>query len=178
MFGAPRFTEAQREEVNRTLDSVLAFRRSSKQEIQEGEVEVPDVFKKSPQIIRFALISYFRQLPYGEREAILADFKTAGLSEEQAFKKFFEVTGNEKLGQYLSFRRDLIPENYREHLKEFQENVKPSDFSEVRRTIEDQLGGPLEKFFQRVNEAPLKILTGLQRNPKRSRFSFSSLTTI
>ncbi|OGW72726.1 MAG: hypothetical protein A2Y02_03095 [Omnitrophica bacterium GWA2_52_12] len=158
-FGIPVLDAGQRARLDQMLDRMQKDFNAREDILREKPVEVPAVFQNSPPLVRFALISYFKMLPFGRREAILADFNTEGLTEEQAIKRFFEVTGNEKLGQFLSFRRDLVPERYRAQLESFQENVAPSAFEEVRGTIEKELGGRIEQFFTSINPVPLNVGT-------------------
>ena len=60
-----------------------------------------------------------------------------------------------KLGQLLSTRPDLLPAEYIEELERLQDQVAPEKFPRVRKEIETQLGGPLEKVFARFDPKPL-----------------------
>lgn len=60
-----------------------------------------------------------------------------------------------KLGQIASGRRDLVPMEIAAELETLQDHVKAFPFSEVRKTIEQQLGGTLEELFQEFEEEPL-----------------------
>lgn len=51
-----------------------------------------------------------------------------------------------KLGQMLSSRRDIIPEEYVEILSELQDNVPMPDFDEVKEEIESEIGKISEVF--------------------------------
>ncbi|MFA6319032.1 MAG: AarF/UbiB family protein, partial [Elusimicrobiota bacterium] len=159
LFGRPRFDPAAKAELDRVLDAVRANAKVRGGKIAQESVELPEVFEKSQPIVKEALTEYFSLLSFGEREAILNDFNTEGLSEEGALKRFFEVTGNEKLGQFLSLRRDLIPERYRRELERFQENVEPSSFEEIKSTIEKELEAPLGTHFASIGPKPLKVGT-------------------
>ncbi|MGQ9497838.1 MAG: ABC1 kinase family protein [Desulfotomaculales bacterium] len=52
-----------------------------------------------------------------------------------------------KLGQLLSTRADLLPEDYVSELEKLQDAVPPFPFEEVRRQVERELGRPLEAVF-------------------------------
>jgi len=52
-----------------------------------------------------------------------------------------------KLGQLLSTRADLLPEEYVLELEKLQDAVPPFPFEEVRRQVERELGRPLEEIF-------------------------------
>ncbi len=60
-----------------------------------------------------------------------------------------------KLGQYLSARFDLLPEEWIEELSKLQDAVPSVDFAELKPIIESDFGAPLSELFLRFNEAPL-----------------------
>ncbi len=60
-----------------------------------------------------------------------------------------------KLGQIASTRADLIPADVIAELKVLQDEVKPVAWAEVKREIEDDLGGALADLFEYVDEEPL-----------------------
>lgn len=60
-----------------------------------------------------------------------------------------------KLGQILSTRPDLIPEEYIEEFKKLQSSAAPLPFEDVTRQIESALGRPLFELFAWVNPEPL-----------------------
>jgi ubiquinone biosynthesis protein len=60
-----------------------------------------------------------------------------------------------KLGQLASTRPDLIPEHIIRELEKLQDQVSPFSFADVRRIIEEELGGELDHIFRSFEEAPL-----------------------
>ncbi len=56
-----------------------------------------------------------------------------------------------KLGQLLSTRPDLLPGEYVETLTDLQANVPPVPWSEVERSIERELKGPIKETFSSVD---------------------------
>lgn len=60
-----------------------------------------------------------------------------------------------KLGQLLSTRPDLLPEAYLTALEDLQDNVSPISFSDVKKTIENELNTELDKAFQNIQKEPL-----------------------
>jgi len=56
-----------------------------------------------------------------------------------------------KLGQMLSSRRDVIPEEYVEILSDLQDNVPMPDFSEVKEEIESEIG-KIEDIFESFDQ--------------------------
>lgn len=60
-----------------------------------------------------------------------------------------------KLGQILSTRPDLIPEEYIEEFKKLQSGAAPLPFAEVTHQIESSLGRPLFEIFAWVDPEPL-----------------------
>jgi ubiquinone biosynthesis protein len=60
-----------------------------------------------------------------------------------------------KLGQLLSTRPDLLPPAYIAELEHLQDRVAPERFDKIRKEVERELGGPLEKFFSQFDSEPL-----------------------
>jgi ubiquinone biosynthesis protein len=52
-----------------------------------------------------------------------------------------------KLGQLMSTRADIFPQEYIEEFKKLQDQVPPVPFEEVKRIIEGELGRPLNEIF-------------------------------
>src|SRR3989304_3633620 len=60
-----------------------------------------------------------------------------------------------KLGQLLSTRRDMLPEDIADEFAKLQDNVPPFPGAEARRIIESELGRPINDIFLEFNETPL-----------------------
>ena len=60
-----------------------------------------------------------------------------------------------KLGQILSTRGDLIPDDIVTELAKLQDQVTPVAFEVVRTEVEAELGAPLSKLFASFDEEPL-----------------------
>ncbi len=60
-----------------------------------------------------------------------------------------------KLGQVLSTRADLLPENYLLALRRLQDEVEPIPVSEVRAVIEDELGLEVKDLFADFDDEPM-----------------------
>lgn len=60
-----------------------------------------------------------------------------------------------KLGQVLSLRPDLIPQEYCDEFKRLQDGVAPLTFPVVKGVVESELKRPLSKVFKDFEEAPL-----------------------
>jgi len=60
-----------------------------------------------------------------------------------------------KLGQILSTRRDLIPEDIADQFAKLQDNVPPFPGKIAREIIEDAYGYNIDDVFQEFNETPL-----------------------
>jgi len=59
-----------------------------------------------------------------------------------------------KLGQLLSIRTDLIPEEFAAEFRKLQDRVPPVPFPEIRAQIESELKAPLESFFSYIDPIP------------------------
>lgn len=60
-----------------------------------------------------------------------------------------------KLGQMLSTRPDIMGEQVATDLAELRDHLPPFDTALARRTIEEELGGPLDRFFASFDDAPV-----------------------
>jgi ubiquinone biosynthesis protein len=60
-----------------------------------------------------------------------------------------------KLGQMLSTRRDLLPDDLSESLAKLQDRVEPFSNQLAIQTIEKQLGKPINEIFESFDETPL-----------------------
>nr|AHZ45632.1 ABC-1 domain protein [uncultured bacterium] len=60
-----------------------------------------------------------------------------------------------KAGQVLSVRADLVPVELADALRTLQDDVPPVNFLDIKRTVEAQLGQPLEARFRWFSSAPL-----------------------
>lgn len=60
-----------------------------------------------------------------------------------------------KLGQLLSNRPDMLPDEYIEEFKKLQDNVNPLPYSAIAGVIERELGGKVSDHFSWFNEVPL-----------------------
>lgn len=59
-----------------------------------------------------------------------------------------------KLGQMLSTRFDLLPQEYLSELRRLQDEVSPVSFAEVRNTVETELGDSLSSLFKNFERKP------------------------
>jgi ubiquinone biosynthesis protein len=60
-----------------------------------------------------------------------------------------------KVGQIASTRRDLLPPAAADELAALQDRVPPFPFAEVRRSVETELGRPLEAVFEHFEPEPV-----------------------
>ncbi len=60
-----------------------------------------------------------------------------------------------KLGQILSVRPDMVPDEYCKELRKLQEHSKPISYFVVKKTIELETGKKLNKLFASFNKSPL-----------------------
>ncbi len=60
-----------------------------------------------------------------------------------------------KLGQIVSTRSDVLPDDLLTELKRLQDDVPPASFEEIRVVVETSLGAPLDQVFEFFDEKPL-----------------------
>jgi predicted unusual protein kinase regulating ubiquinone biosynthesis (AarF/ABC1/UbiB family) len=59
-----------------------------------------------------------------------------------------------KLGQFLSTRADLLPQEALEELALLQDTVPPEPFSAIRQVLEEELGAPIDSVFSYIDPVP------------------------
>ncbi|MCE8422546.1 MAG: AarF/ABC1/UbiB kinase family protein [Candidatus Methanoperedens sp.] len=87
----------------------------------------------------------FGPRPLKEQMLILSEAERLRLALEDLGPTFI------KFGQILSTRHDLVPEEYIFELSKLQDRVPPFEYSDARKTIEKELGKPIEKLFGSFN---------------------------
>jgi len=89
------------------------------------------------------------QLPPGDEEA-------AGPTMAGRVARVLEELGPTyvKLGQVLGSRADLLPPAFIEEFRKLQDRVVPFPTREARAAIEEELGGPVERFFDEFGPEP------------------------
>lgn len=60
-----------------------------------------------------------------------------------------------KVGQFLSARVDVLPDEITDELAGLQDEVPPEEFSEILRVIETEFNAPLDEIFLEFNETPV-----------------------
>ncbi len=60
-----------------------------------------------------------------------------------------------KFGQLLSTRPDVVPPDIIAELRSLQDDVRSFPYSDVERTIQEELGQPIERLFTEFDEVPL-----------------------
>jgi ubiquinone biosynthesis protein len=60
-----------------------------------------------------------------------------------------------KLGQMLSTRPDLIPEEYAEELGSLRDDVPPVPFEQIKEILEEELGKKIPEIFESFSEEPI-----------------------
>jgi ubiquinone biosynthesis protein len=97
--------------------------------------------------------SLLKDLPFdSEARQELADMRLP-----IRFRLFLEGLGPTfiKLGQMLSTRPDLIPEEYADELGNLRDNVPPMPFSAVKEAVEGELKGKIADLYASFEEKPV-----------------------
>ncbi|OGT79319.1 MAG: ubiquinone biosynthesis regulatory protein kinase UbiB [Gammaproteobacteria bacterium RIFCSPLOWO2_02_FULL_61_13] len=74
-----------------------------------------------------------------------------------------------KLGQLLSTRRDMLPEDIAGELARLQDNVPPFPGAQAKQMVERALGRPVTELFLHFDETPLASASIAQVHAARSR---------
>ena len=101
-------------------------------------------------------IKLHRHLPFhkGIQAKIAREKKT---NPPVRLRQAFERLGPTfiKLGQLLSLRSDLVPEDFIVEFEKMQDKVPPFSYKEAKKVIEKELGKPLEKIFTSFPKTPI-----------------------
>ena len=93
------------------------------------------------------------------RRAALEALRPGGkvLSAPALLRQVFEALGATyiKLGQFIASSPSLFPEEYVKEFEALLDRTEPVPWKTIKESIERELGGPLEKFFESVDDIPL-----------------------
>ena len=60
-----------------------------------------------------------------------------------------------KFGQWLSVRPDFVPPDVIQEFEKLQDRLPPVPFAEIKRSVEREIGGPIERVFASFDQTPL-----------------------
>jgi ubiquinone biosynthesis protein len=83
-----------------------------------------------------------------------------------------------KLGQLLSARRDLLPEEFTAELAQLQDRAKPAPWEQVDEVIGQSLGTPIEQVFTELRPEPAAAASIAQVHKARLRCGDGSTTEV
>lgn len=106
---------------------------------------------------RYGLPLLSRRIPLFERFRFLVPRETLARSPQENLRLALEELGPTfiKIGQILSTRLDLLPEEYCRELRKLQDQAPPVDFASIRKVIEDEFRKPLGDVFPFFDPKPL-----------------------
>ena len=80
-----------------------------------------------------------------------------GQSREVRLRRALEELGPTfiKLGQVLSTRRDLVPDEVAAEFEKLQSECPPVDFADIKKRIDEEFPGRVDEIFQSIEEKPL-----------------------
>jgi len=98
-----------------------------------------------------------RLLPRRRNRQLREGDAAAGMTIPQRVRLTLEQLGATyiKLGQILSTRPDLLPPAYIVELSKLLDSAPPVPTSEIIQVIEQELGGPLQRWFAHFEERPI-----------------------
>lgn len=95
-------------------------------------------------------------LPFGKRLQLTKFAKPKDTIPKRLRLAMEELGGSfVKLGQLLSLRPDLVPQEYLDEFSKLQDAVKPFPFEVVKIIVESELKKPLNKAFSFFNKEPI-----------------------
>ncbi len=113
--------------------------------------EIIRVFSRYGFHIFFRGMRVFDHLPWSSRK------RTRHNPPQVNFRMALEELGTTyiKLGQILSSRIDLLPEEFCRELKKLRDDAPPVEFSKIREVLEKELKKPLTEIFTDIEPVPL-----------------------
>ena len=98
-----------------------------------------------------------RFIPRWRAHPVEADAQAATLTMPQRVRRTLEELGPTyiKLGQILSTRPDVLPPAYVIELSKLLDAAPAVGADEIIKTIEEELGGPLDRWYQLLNPTPI-----------------------
>ncbi|MCH4823833.1 AarF/UbiB family protein [Gramella lutea] len=123
----------------------------------------PDKIKRYYKFIRF-MLKYWNSDLFRKTSSAVKDDALDEDDNEHQFQQTPEELVEDlkamgptyiKLGQLLSTRPDLLPDEYLKALSNLQDNVSPVPIEEIKDVIEEQLGIRISKAFKSFDETPL-----------------------
>ncbi|MGM0501699.1 MAG: ABC1 kinase family protein [Bacillota bacterium] len=96
-------------------------------------------------------------VPLKERIKSIEPSSPPEVGKARRLRKVLEDLGPTfiKLGQLLSTRPDLLPQDYIEELEKLQDQAQKMEFEDVIEQLEDELGEDYQKLFQEFSPEPL-----------------------
>ncbi len=90
-------------------------------------------------------------------QATATDEKVKALPVAERVRRVLEALGPTfvKLGQILSTRADIVPDDVARALKALQDRAEPFPYETVRTVVEAELGRPLDELFETFEKEPL-----------------------
>lgn len=103
----------------------------------------------------FPLLS--RRIPLLERLSFMVPREILARPPQENLRCVFEELGPTfiKIGQILSTRLDLLPEEYCRELRKLQDQAPPVSFPAIREVVENELKRTLEEIFPAFDPVPL-----------------------
>lgn len=83
----------------------------------------------------------------------MSDKTLQAISLRRAFEKLGPTFV--KFGQILSLRPDILPQEYLKELSKLQDSVPSFPYKEVKKTVEEDLGQPINKIFKEFSKEPM-----------------------
>jgi aarF domain-containing kinase len=121
------------------------------------------IYRRRIKVFTVAFIIYFDYKALQRREKWISKSKRAALwdraherNAKRVLNLIVELEGLwVKLGQYLSTRADVLPGAYIALLRQLQDSLPPRPVKEACRTIEKELGKPMDDLFSEFVKIPL-----------------------
>jgi len=130
-------TARELDHLAQELPSIARLQLARGHQMSLASIEIPAALSAHAPLALFLFKTYFNLLDIGPKEELAEALKDQ--DEGEALHRFFVTRHLEKVGQFLADRPE-VPERYRSRLRRLRDQVAPSNETEVRNTIERELG--------------------------------------
>ena len=88
-----------------------------------------------------------------------------------SLRKAFEELGSSfvKIGQIISTRPDLLPQDYIDELSKLQDHVPPFPFADIKRIFKEEFDEEIDVVFETIDESPLASASIAQVHRARTK---------
>ncbi len=119
--------------------------------------EIYQVLKKNDFGYLIEENTFFKRFPFLRNRKLSKNEELPDDTVPERVRKVLEDLGPTfiKLGQMLSTRPDLVGIEISHELQKLRDDTPTTDFDEMKKVIEEELGSPIDEIYEEINETPI-----------------------